>query len=338
MAAPGLPLDEVEWEWNFKLPPPPSVVSGEALEKVRKMMFMEQRLRALHDHLSGADNPPGTVTVVCTAADIFGGPPTNPNQNNMESPSQEYDRNPRDDASPPRDPRNGIRNRSYSRDHSRDRDRSGSRDDRAYSRDDRESRGRTRSRSPSRRSQDYSSDQRTTKVPTPAAATASTSASPSNTRTQIIIEKLTKNITESHLREIFSRFGAISSLDLPLHRTFNHNRGTAYIVYASAASATEAFVKMHEGWIDGVQVDVRIVQTGGSSASPRRYREREQPEYGRRTDTYYGAGYGRERNPPQRRGYERDSRSRSPPRRGGYGGRRSYGGYGRDEYERRRYD
>ena len=35
---------------------------------------------------------------------------------------------------------------------------------------------------------------------------------------KIVVEKLTKNVTESHLREIFGGFGDIQSLDLPMNK------------------------------------------------------------------------------------------------------------------------
>ena len=37
--------------------------------------------------------------------------------------------------------------------------------------------------------------------------------------TKIVVERLTKNINENHLREIFGQFGEIEDLDLPLNRT-----------------------------------------------------------------------------------------------------------------------
>ena len=36
---------------------------------------------------------------------------------------------------------------------------------------------------------------------------------------KVVVEKLTKNVTEGHLREIFGRFGDIQNLDLPINRS-----------------------------------------------------------------------------------------------------------------------
>lgn len=35
---------------------------------------------------------------------------------------------------------------------------------------------------------------------------------------QIVIEKLTKNVTEAHISEIFSAYGDIKVVDMPLNR------------------------------------------------------------------------------------------------------------------------
>lgn len=35
---------------------------------------------------------------------------------------------------------------------------------------------------------------------------------------QIVVEKLTKNVNEAHLREIFGHYGTIQSIDLPMNR------------------------------------------------------------------------------------------------------------------------
>ncbi|KAJ5108761.1 Serine/arginine-rich splicing factor SR45 [Penicillium angulare] len=70
---------------------------------------------------------------------------------------------------------------------------------------------------------------------------------------KIVVEKLTKNVTEAHLREIFGSFGDIEHLDLPMNRTFMTNRGTAYIIYFDPADAEAAIAHMHEAQLDGAQ-------------------------------------------------------------------------------------
>lgn len=38
------------------------------------------------------------------------------------------------------------------------------------------------------------------------------------TTPQIVVEKLTKNVNEAHLREIFGAYGPIKDIDLPMNR------------------------------------------------------------------------------------------------------------------------
>ncbi|KAF5862820.1 hypothetical protein ETB97_011168 [Aspergillus alliaceus] len=76
---------------------------------------------------------------------------------------------------------------------------------------------------------------------------------------KIVVEKLTKNVTESHLREIFGSFGGIESLDLPMNKAFMTNRGTAYILYNDPADAEAAIAHMHESQLDGAVLNVSIV-------------------------------------------------------------------------------
>ncbi|CCC05572.1 unnamed protein product [Sordaria macrospora k-hell] len=98
------------------------------------------------------------------------------------------------------------------------------------------SRSRSRSRSP-------------TRSPSPAQPVRST---------KIVVERLTKNINENHLREIFGQFGEIEDLDLPLNRTSRTNRGTAYILYVHDADAEAAIAHMHEAQLDGAVINVSI--------------------------------------------------------------------------------
>ncbi|KAL8295964.1 hypothetical protein RB597_009019 [Gaeumannomyces tritici] len=85
------------------------------------------------------------------------------------------------------------------------------------------------------------------------------SKSPAPRNTKIVVERLTKNVNEDHLQEIFGTYGQIVDLDLPVNRQLGTNRGTAYILYAREPDAEAAIAHMHEGQIDGATVNVSIV-------------------------------------------------------------------------------
>ncbi|CAH0022826.1 unnamed protein product [Clonostachys rhizophaga] len=103
----------------------------------------------------------------------------------------------------------------------------------------------------------------------------------------IVVERLSKNINENHLHEIFGEFGPIKDLDLPINRTCKQirsfmqwrfdplpivgalltrpphtvgtNRGTAYILYDYEGDAEAAIAHMHEAQVDGATINVSIV-------------------------------------------------------------------------------
>ncbi|KAJ5201595.1 uncharacterized protein N7498_006258 [Penicillium cinerascens] len=127
----------------------------------------------------------------------------------------------------------------------RDQDRS----DRPKSRSRSSSRGRSRSRSRSRGGRRYRS-RSYSRTPSPKSPPRSA---------KIVVEKLTKNVTENHLREIFGSFGEIEYLDLPMNRSFMTNRGSAYILYYDPADAEAAIAHMHEAQLDGAILNVSIV-------------------------------------------------------------------------------
>ncbi|KAG8420654.1 hypothetical protein J3459_010870 [Metarhizium acridum] len=85
------------------------------------------------------------------------------------------------------------------------------------------------------------------------------SESPLARSTKIVVERLSKNINEDHLHEIFGQFGPIKDLDLPMNRTFGTNRGTAYILFDHEADAEAAISHMHEAQVDGATINVSIV-------------------------------------------------------------------------------
>ncbi|GFF98218.1 RNA-binding domain-containing protein [Aspergillus udagawae] len=108
----------------------------------------------------------------------------------------------------------------------------------------------SRSRSPSRDSRWYR-NRSFSRTPSPSSGLPRSS--------KIIVEKLTKNVTTSHLREIFGSFGDIKSLELPMNRAFMTNRGAAYILYHDPADAEAAISHMHEAQLDGAVLNVSIV-------------------------------------------------------------------------------
>ncbi|RMJ26864.1 hypothetical protein PHISP_02233 [Aspergillus sp. HF37] len=202
------------------------------------------------------------------------------------------------------------------------------------------SQSRSRSRSPSRtrgarryrsRSRSRSRGRSYTRSPSPNEGAPRSS--------KVVVEKLTKNVTDAHLHEIFGRFGDIQQLDLPMNRAFMTNRGTAYILYYDPADAEAAIAHMHEAQLDGAVLNVSIVlprrafshsppaprgrrpsldrpKYGGgrrgsyphrSPPPPRRYARNRASE---RHDVYRPRSISRSRSPRRSR-----SLSRSPPRR-----------------------
>ncbi|KTW27198.1 uncharacterized protein T551_03192 [Pneumocystis jirovecii RU7] len=141
-------------------------------------------------------------------------------------------------------------------------------------------------------------------------------SSPARGSSKILIEKLTKNVTVAHIREIFGSYGEISSIDMPMNRRLNINRGLCYIIYTSSNSANAAISHMHEGQIDGSVISVSIVSsrpfnTRKSSFSPgrrismpmKRYRRPYSPPRRSMRESRIGDSY----RPPRR-----SSKSSSP--------------------------
>ncbi|KAI4955324.1 hypothetical protein J4E91_001182 [Alternaria rosae] len=75
----------------------------------------------------------------------------------------------------------------------------------------------------------------------------------------IVVEALTRNVKEDHVREIFGKYGVIKELTIPMNPTFNINRGIAYILYEELDDAERAIAKMHDAQLDGAKIQVSIV-------------------------------------------------------------------------------
>jgi len=71
---------------------------------------------------------------------------------------------------------------------------------------------------------------------------------------------LTRNVSKDHVLEIFSTFGAIRTVDMPLDRTHPHlTRGFAYVEYEKAEDAEKAIKYMDGGQVDGQEVSATAV-------------------------------------------------------------------------------
>lgn len=69
--------------------------------------------------------------------------------------------------------------------------------------------------------------------------------------TRLHVGRLTRNVTQEHIQEIFSNFGKLKSVDLAIDNRVNLPRGFAYVVYETRAEADLARLTMDGGQLDG---------------------------------------------------------------------------------------
>ena len=80
------------------------------------------------------------------------------------------------------------------------------------------------------------------------------------------IGNLTRNVNKDHILEIFSVYGRVRSIDLPLDTKNYLPRGYAYVEYDQAEDAKDALRHMNGGWIDGQEITAKEVLAIESSA------------------------------------------------------------------------
>lgn len=151
-------------------------------------------------------------------------------------------------------------------------------------------------RPPPRRRFSSSPDSGGSKSPSPRRRKRSPTAKPS----KLHIGNLTRNINKDHILEIFSVYGRIRSIDLPLDTKNYLPRGYAYVEFDHKDDAKVALRHMNGGWIDGQEVTAKEVLRPSSPPSGNRGRG--------------GAGA-----PLRSRAPQWQNRRRSPPR---FGNRR----------------
>ncbi|KAI8850793.1 hypothetical protein BC829DRAFT_142281 [Chytridium lagenaria] len=156
---------------------------------------------------------------------------------------------------------------------------------------------------------------------------------------KLVVQNLTRHVTEKHLDEVFGRWGKIASIKMPLVERLTINKGFAYVEYESTKSAGDAAIRMNGGQLDGVTLTVSIVRPPPPTVAERA-REAPREERISKDDTksrgriplpVRGDDRGGRRDdipsrrrspsPPPRSGpfrrYEPPSRRRSPPPRQG---------------------
>ncbi|CAD0114489.1 unnamed protein product [Aureobasidium uvarum] len=119
----------------------------------------------------------------------------------------------------------------------------------------RRSRSRTRTRSPAHsRSRSRSHRARST-----SRGQRDRSPTPPMPRSSKVSVSSTLHSPQQAANQKPSTYGTIADLDMPLNKSFNTNRGTAYILYHSPEAAERAIAHMHEGQLDGAKIGVSIV-------------------------------------------------------------------------------
>ena len=84
--------------------------------------------------------------------------------------------------------------------------------------------------------------------------------------TSVLVSALTPNVTTPHLQEIFSFYGSIASINVPINPQSGLTRGIAYIDYTVEQDAINAVKHMDKGQIDGNVV--RVEQRAGMPQRP----------------------------------------------------------------------
>ncbi|RKP14629.1 hypothetical protein BJ684DRAFT_6505, partial [Piptocephalis cylindrospora] len=74
----------------------------------------------------------------------------------------------------------------------------------------------------------------------------------------LLVQHLTRNVTEAHLHEIFGVYGTLERVFVPKDRRSGMHRGEAILDYAEVAEAEKAIAHMHEGQLDGEVLAVSI--------------------------------------------------------------------------------
>uniref|UniRef100_A0A8C3F5J7 RNA binding protein with serine rich domain 1 n=1 Tax=Chrysemys picta bellii TaxID=8478 RepID=A0A8C3F5J7_CHRPI len=96
--------------------------------------------------------------------------------------------------------------------------------------------------------------------------------SPSPRPTKVHVGRLTRNVTKDHIMEIFSTYGKIKMIDMPVDRLNPHlSKGYAYVEFENPDDAEKALKHMDGGQIDGQEITATAVLAPRPRPPPRRF-------------------------------------------------------------------
>lgn len=75
----------------------------------------------------------------------------------------------------------------------------------------------------------------------------------------VVIHNITPNVTETHLKEIFSNYGEVKEVFIPINNETLLKKNYAFIEFTTKENAEKAQLYMDEGQIDGKVVRVEIL-------------------------------------------------------------------------------
>ncbi|KAL6196755.1 hypothetical protein ACLB2K_032369 [Fragaria x ananassa] len=126
------------------------------------------------------------------------------------------------------------------------------------------------SRSPSPRSSKRSPGARQGRSPPPSkrASPPPRKASPAHESLVLLIDKLTRNVNEGHLKEIFGNYGEVVNVELAMDRSVNLPKGFGYVEFKMRADAEKALLHMDGGQIDGNVVQAKFTLSQRHKSPP----------------------------------------------------------------------
>uniref|UniRef100_A0A8C0D4X7 RNA-binding protein with serine-rich domain 1 n=1 Tax=Balaenoptera musculus TaxID=9771 RepID=A0A8C0D4X7_BALMU len=114
--------------------------------------------------------------------------------------------------------------------------------------------------SPSRRRQDSRRRSHSKSKPPKRGEKERKRQSPSPKHTKVHIGRLTRNVTKDHIMEIFSTYGKIKMIDVPVERMHPHlSKGYAYVEFENPDEAKKAPKHMDGGHVDGQEITATAV-------------------------------------------------------------------------------